>query len=342
MQARRLIIGYLFYTSLSIGIVYVYGFSSLKNIWAPLLWYCILTYIFHILWSKMRTKPRIDFLWFFILFLYKSAIYLSICIFIGWLFLYYQNHISPAKLPSHTLSNGKQTIVFQTMSHIGSDEFYSAVIKNIHKNKLAGAVLYYEGVLPWSEKSTQDFNIALWIDFAPWLYESFSQLYWVRAQDNNEFLNIVNNLDYNIDLDLDQIMELYRGKIWPNSTQQSWLLGDRKVRDLNEQVIQQLSQLSQRELRVLRYINQWLLNFMIKHKSLRDFIITKLWNEDIFSVILDERNKYLTQEILTRKDEKIIILYWLMHFEWVLELLQSQDSSWGIIDTQYTQIITRR
>ena len=61
---------------------------------------------------------------------------------------------------------------------------------------------------------------------------------------------------------------------------------------------------------------------MIKHESLRNFLISKLANQDIFSVILDERNKYIAQEILTRKDEKIMILYGLMHFQGVFELLK--------------------
>lgn len=276
---------------------------------------------------------------FFVLFLYKSAIYLSIFTLVFWLFFYYQNHIFPAKLPMYTLSNGTQTVVFQTMSHIGSEDFYQAVIKNIQKTKLSGAVLYYEWVGEWSEKNTQAFNTALGINFAPWLYDNFSKLYGVRAQDNSEFLNIVNNLDYNIDLNLDDVMELYREKTWTGSQQKSWLLADGKVHDLNEEVIQKLSTLSKEELVILRYINQGLLNFMIKHESLRNILISKLANQDIFSVILDGRNKHLAQEILVRKDKKIIVLYGLMHFEWVMNLLKLQDDSWEIINTHYEQII---
>jgi hypothetical protein len=54
---------------------------------------------------------------------------------------------------------------------------------------------------------------------------------------------------------------------------------------------------------------------MIKHEALREFLISKLANQDIFSVILDDRNRHIANEILTRGDEKIIILYGLMHFE---------------------------
>lgn len=341
MQARRLLIGYIFYISISVWIVIIYGFMSLKNLWAPLIGYYILSYFIHIIWSKIRAKQRIELFDFFIIFLYKSSIYFSISILCIWGFLYYQNNILPAKLPSHTLSNWKQTVVFQTMSHIWSKEFYYSVINNIQKNKLSGAVLYYEWVLPGNEKNTQDFNQALWINFAPWLYDNFSKLYGVKAQDNSEFLNIVNNLDYNIDLNLDEVMKLYREKVTKNDGASSLTSTEnKKIIDINSEVISQLSQLWEKELILLRYVNQWMLNFMIKHGWIRDFLISRLADQDIFSVILDDRNRHLTQEILTRGDDKIIILYGLMHFEWVLELLQSQDASWKIISTQYQQIIS--
>jgi len=64
-----------------------------------------------------------------------------------------------------------------------------------------------------------------------------------------------------------------------------------------------------------------------------------MWNEDIFSVILDDRNEHVANYIITNNEEKIIILYWLMHFEWILSLLQSHDSRWSIVSTENQQII---
>lgn len=341
MQARRLVIGYIFYLCISIWAVYIYGFMSLKNIWSPLLLYFFIIYFLYLIWYKLKRKEYIDFFWFFILFLYKTALYLSILCLSIWAFLYYQNNIFPAKLPIYSISNGKQNIVFQTMSHIGSESFYLSVAERINRNKKSWSVLYYEWVLPWNEENTQGFNSALWMNFKPGLYDSFSKLYWIQAQDNADFLWLVNNEDYNIDLDLDTIMDLYRKKVWSSAEQNKWLLWNEKVRDLNDDVISQLSQLWDRELLVLRYINQWILNFIIKHSWIRNFIIDKIANEDIFAVILEDRNKHLVQEILTRDDEKIIVLYGLMHFEWVLELLQSQDSKWEILNIDYQQIITQ-
>ena len=341
MQARRLIIGYLFYTCLSVWVVYIYGFSSLSNLWAPLLGYYIVTYLLHLLWCKIRRTIAKDLITFFILFVYKTAIYLSIALLSIGAFLYYQNNISPAQLPAYSISNGTQAVVFQTMSHIGSESFYAAVAQRVHQNKKSGGVLYYEWVLPGSEENNKQFNAALWIEFAPWLYDNFSKLYGVQAQDNNDFLWLVNNLDYNIDLNLDQVMDLYREKIWSGDIEWGWLLASSGALNINQEVISRLSELWDKELQILQYVNQWMLNFMIKHEALREFLISKLANQDIFSVILDDRNRHIANEILTRGDEKIIILYGLMHFEWVLQLLQEHDNSWEIYNTSYQQIITR-
>jgi hypothetical protein len=50
----------------------------------------------------------------------------------------------------------------------------------------------------------------------------------------------------------------------------------------------------------------------------------------LFEIILEWRNKILTDEILKSKYDKIYITYWKMHFQWVLKLLQKQNPKWHI------------
>ncbi len=56
----------------------------------------------------------------------------------------------------------------------------------------------------------------------------------------------------------------------------------------------------------------------------------KLWNTDLFEVILQDRNIHLANEIEKTKHKKIIITYGLMHFKWTLDLLKQQDPNWKI------------
>ena len=225
------------------------------------------------------------------------------------------------------------------MSHIASKEFYQYVEEEIWDAKNKGFVLYYEWVMPGSEQDSDDFNKALGIKFDAEIYDHFSLLYGVESQDNNAFLWKVNNLDYNIDLSLSEVMSLYRKKISWKTDPTSSLLASNEIYDISNQVVEQLTELWERELFVLRQINQSILNFIIKHDNLRNFIIDNIGNPDIFTVILDERNKHIVWEILARDDEKIIITYGLMHFSGVLDLLQELDPNWEIISTDYTQVI---
>jgi hypothetical protein len=51
-------------------------------------------------------------------------------------------------MPFYTINNGKKTIKFQAMIHIGTVNFYKSVQKNIRESKKNGYVLFFEGVKP--------------------------------------------------------------------------------------------------------------------------------------------------------------------------------------------------
>ncbi len=96
------------------------------------------------------------------------------------------------------------------MSHIASPSFYRQVQKNIATAKNDGYVLFYEGVRAGTPENMEDFNEALGIDMTPTLYTSISELYGITAQNNDDFLGIVNDNDENVDLSIDEIMDLYK------------------------------------------------------------------------------------------------------------------------------------
>lgn len=54
--------------------------------------------------------------------------------------------IRPATVPLATLSNGKKTVVFQGMMHIGTASFYKGVVFDLERALNEGYVLFYEGV----------------------------------------------------------------------------------------------------------------------------------------------------------------------------------------------------
>lgn len=55
--------------------------------------------------------------------------------------------LRPMTVPQATLSDGNKTVVFQGMSHIGTEGFYKSVVYDLEKALADGYVIYYEGVM---------------------------------------------------------------------------------------------------------------------------------------------------------------------------------------------------
>jgi len=292
--------------------------------------YTIFFYYLNIIWSKIRKKEAISSYNFIKIFLYKiTNILLILTLFIGWL-SYISNEIYPAKMPEYTISNWDKEVKFQAMSHIWSENFYKEVQDNIKNYKKNWWVYFYEWVKPWTNENLQKFNQAIWIKFDKNLYKNFSKLYWLTFQDNSIFLWLVNNKDFNIDISLDQIMKLYK-----NKTNSIKTLSNTPPIEASKEIIKTLSQLNERELHILIYINQAILNFIIWSNNTQEFLNNNFTNKKLFEVILDERNKVVANEIINTQYKKIYMTYWLLHFKWILELLQKNDPNWKIIKTKY-------
>ncbi len=297
--------------------------------------YTLVAFCISCLWKYLRNAPLPSWKNFAIYFLLRVYIVIwgvivSLCI-----FFYYHNHISPAYIESYSLSNGEKTIFFQAMSHIASPEFYTKVQENIQEKKSQGYVLFYEGVSGGSEESITIFRQALWIDLDSESYEKLSELYGMVAQNNQDFLGFGSTEDINVDLDLDSVVRLYREKVGQENIQRSM---QKDIVNIESDILQVLDGLRPREKKILQYINQGFMNIFIKNPWLQDMILWQFW-PDIFSVILDERNAYVVEEVRKSEYEKIIILYGMLHFEGIFQLLQQQDSRWKVVNIQKQRLI---
>lgn len=316
------------YSILIILLSISFYFNSIKwiiSFIASLTIYFSIFYLFHIIWKKIKWAEITKWNKYLLNFLYKVFLLIIILFVILWSFTYYNNEINPANMPEYTISNWEKKVVFQAMSHIWTNEFYSSITSNLIKSKNEWFVYFYEWVKPWKPENLEKFNKAIWIKFDPELYENFSKLYWVWNQDQSKFIWLVNNLDFNIDLNMDQIIEEYEKN--PSKNESTSL-----PMDANKEIVNSLAWLNQRELNVLVYLNQAILNFIIKSDGLKDAITNNFSNKELFNVILGKRNEILAEWIIESEYNKIYTTYWLLHFKWVLELLQENDSNWKIID----------
>jgi hypothetical protein len=236
------------------------------------------------------------------------------------------------------------------MSHIATLDFYNDVKYNIINAKQRWFVLFYEGVVikkldnkektknlilqkynkdfEKQKKLMEEFNRALGIKFDKDLYKKLSLLYWLVPQDNKKFLNLVNDKDFNVDLSLEKIMKIYKQKL--KNLEKTQIL--EKIEDIWKNITNKITKLNKKELRLVRWINKALMNYIIQNENIVENIFYILWKQDIFSVILNERDKNLAKEIENSQYNKIFVIYWKMHFKWTLEELKKLDKRWRIVN----------
>ncbi len=316
---------------------YVSWLYSIINLSVSLFLYSIFTYILYGIYKKFHDKKYSFFALenyniFLNMFLYRvSGLLLSLIIII-WGFSYYQNEISPAKMPVYTITNGEKQIIFHGMSHIGTKDFYNRVKESIQYYKKSGFVYYFEWVKPGSKENHEGFDKALWVKFDEKTYENMSQLYGLVNQDNQLFLWLVNDLDFNIDISIDEVMEKYKtikSQVWvENRTYQAPL-------DAWELIEKELNRLQPRELAILRYVNKSFINMIVKSEWIQQSLQDNFSNKELFQVILDERNKVIADKIIHGEDTKIIMTYGLLHFEWIFNLLKQNSLKWRIEKIDY-------
>ncbi len=309
-------------------IYYISWLWSILNFFLSLSIYTLIFYFFHYLWVKLNKSLIIPFPEFMNYFLWRASLFILFIILAWWWLSYLSNETFPATMPEYTISNWTKVVKFQAMSHIWTKNFYNQVKENIKQFKKEWAVYFYEWVRPWTKENSEKFNQAIWIKFDKDLYKNFSKLYWVENQQNENFLWLINNKDFNVDLNIDDIINLYEKK---NLKSTKWKIPI----DASKEIIKTLSQLNDKELKILVYINKAILNFIISNETTQNFLTEKFSNKGLFDVILWERNKVIANAIIDSKYKKIYTTYWLLHFKWVLKLLKENDSKWKIVDTKY-------
>lgn len=336
MNNKRIftIIFFAFFIFISAYISWIFAVFSIIF---SLLFYSFLTYIFYYLYQKIYVKEYIFFNLinyknYFELFLDKLSKSICILMIMIWWFSYYQNEISPAIMPVYTITNWDKVIVFHTMSHIWTKTFYENVKNNIINFKKQDYVYYFEWVWPWSKESEEKFNKALWIKFDKNTYAIMSKLYWLVNQNNSIFLNLVNNKDINVDVNIDDIIKNYDNLKIKNGNQNKVY---NEVLDVNKELNKELEKLNNKELEILRYVNKAFINLIVKNKNLQDIIQSNFANKELFEVILNKRNEIIAEKFINSSDKKIIATYWMLHFEWIFNILKENDIKWRISKIDY-------
>lgn len=221
-------------------------------------------------------------------------------------------------MKSHTISNGKQVVVFENMFHIGTDAFYDEIRDSISYYKNDGYAYFYERV---KESSPEDnARLAEYIGFTDMkeAYAAMARLTGLTVQPQNSFIGLVNDNDLNVDMTMKEIVDELDRRNAPKA---------KKVVDIATMVDDMRLKLSTSGFGrcMLRGLG-WFLRMVMRRMARNPKKKTKL------GLLVDMRDDVLVKAI-TEGPQRIIVTYGAAHFKGTFEKLKAIDPAWTIVAT---------
>ena len=220
---------------------------------------------------------------------------------------------TPLKMKEYTLTNGKQTIVFQEMVHIGETDFYKQVEENLENYRLEGYIYAYEQVRVSNMEEAEELTnlTGLGID----TYGIISEQLGLDNQKNH--MGHITENDINADMsanDLIRLMKDYKSK-------------NPHIEDMNVNIENSLNSLKEAG-DFTKVIVKSTMRGMLKVASEGEVNIGEGLLQD---VILKERDQKMFDIISNIDSDKIVVHYGALHFKGFFERLKEADSNWKIV-----------
>lgn len=250
----------------------------------------------------------------------------------------------PLVAPQATLSNGKKTIIFQGMAHVGSESFYKTVVYDLEHAISDGYAIYYEGVLPdpagdaWFSKT-----LAGGGDLTT-RYKALGKVCGLAFQ-GDYFQLLVEDIrehpDRHVAADVStlQMKQEYERLIAADKT---FAEKARKAADSDKDQAKGADV-------VARFLD-WAQDGNPRHRSLAgvvcrgymDIALTPRADKppgDLDPLLLDFRNRVLVDRILADPRSRIYVNYGADHLPGVLKLLRQSDPNWKVVSVKWMRVI---
>jgi hypothetical protein len=251
----------------------------------------------------------------------------------------------PSTMPLATLTDGKKTVVFQGMQHVGSERFYKSVVYDLEKALTEGYNLYYEGVQPSPEQP----ELETWFNNMASGGKDLSGAYKQLA----DTCGLHFQLDYFAVLEADAKSHPERHRRADVTYREMKDEYDRLAaadpsfaKDFEEETVGKansgsgdildtamsaLDTPSESQKKQMGFICRGLINMSSITKGVGGHAKGR--------VILDFRNKRLAEMIDTTPDSKIYVTYGAAHLPGLIAELQKRNSAWKIVSTTWRRVM---
>lgn len=253
----------------------------------------------------------------------------------------------PVVFPQATLTNGKKTVVFQGMQHVGSENFYKSVIYDVEKAIADGYVIYYESVQTATPESKEFFSklsseLTGSTDLAS-AYKIMGETCGLKFQSDYFTLLEADKKEHperHIIADVDAIDLKHE--------YERLMQSDPEFAKVHADDFKSTSKQNSTE--TTAEVVEWLQSGTKGQKKLAGVvcrgIITLAYAPKenkkpgkFDPLILDFRNRALAKRIIDDPHDKIFITYGANHFSGVFDLLKQQDPDWSIATVKWMRTI---
>lgn len=256
-------------------------------------------------------------------------------------YLAVKNDTDPLIMPQAVLSDGKKTVIFQGMVHVGSENFYKTVIYDLEQALADGYKIYYEGVTPSTPEVDKWFSDTFVSggDLTS-SYKLLADMCGVKFQLDYFKLLVIDMKEHperhlTADVTTAEIKKEYERLLQqdPDFAQavkdkQNEKKGSLFSDGMAEKISHFTDTATDSQKMLVGVICRSILSY-----SLRQGDTKKPNAED--PVLLDFRNAHLVQQILMETSDKVYITYGAGHLPGVIRLLQENDSAWQVMSLKW-------
>lgn len=258
--------------------------------------------------------------------------------------LYYlalRTDLTPLTVPQATLSNGKKTVVFQGMMHIGSEGFYKSVVYDLEAALSEGYSIYYEGVRgdPAGDKwfsetlagggdlnsNYETFGDACGLQFQGPYFQLLAADMKARPERHVEAdvttADMMHEYQRLMDTDPNFAAAVEKDKPAPADSDEA---------DQTTQMLDWLAKATPGQRKILGLACRGWMTMLLSAKTAPSALDP---------IILDFRNEKLAERITAGTNDKIFITYGAGHLPGLLDDLQKSDPAWEIKSLKWMRTI---
>lgn len=261
---------------------------------------------------------------------------ITVVVTLPYFYLGVKSETDPLVLPQAVLSDGKKTVVFQGMVHVGSENFYKTVVYDLEEAIDEGYKLYYEGIMPSTDEANKWFSdtVAGGASLSD-NYRQLAEICGVKFQ-LDYFKLLIHDIQSHperhatVDVTTADLKVEYERLQKQDPAFSEAVIKDKKDDDSNstlegttKKVFAFLQNADEGQKNIIGTVCRGFFSYVLKVDQNKK-------RATLDPLLLDFRNRHLAQQIQIETSDKIYITYGAGHLPGIIALLKAANPAWEV------------